>query len=75
MNRQSLLALAARSGSKDVVQHVINVIEEFGLPKEKVERMRTGKDRDGCSLLALAAARSGSKDVVEEVTETFTLDE
>ena len=37
--------------------------------------MRTGKDRDGCSLLALAAARSGSKDVVEEVTETFTLDE
>ena len=40
----------------------------------KVERMRTRKDRDGCSLLALAA-RSGSKDVVEEVTEIIPLNE
>ena len=36
MNSQSLLALAARSGSKDVVQRVIDVIEEFKLPEDKV---------------------------------------
>ena len=36
MNCQSLLALAARSGSKDVVQRVIDVIEEFKLPEDKV---------------------------------------
>ena len=40
----------------------------------KVERMRTGKNRDGCSLLALAA-RSGSKDVVLEVKGILVTEE
>ena len=36
MKGLSLLALAARSGSKDVVQRVLLVMREMKLPEEKV---------------------------------------